>query len=90
MFAPGSEANIDHAGERKNKAGKSLREDRVQTSLASLTIDGIMTPYWFHPRGTEKTSLGVHAGGSMGLVVRRLGLSQKEKSKYILLSICRI
>ena len=55
MFAPGSEANIDHAGERKNKAGKSLREDRVQTSWASMTIDGIMTPYRFHPRGTEKT-----------------------------------
>ena len=48
QFAPGSEANINHAGERKNKEGKPLREDRVQTSRASRTIDGIMTPYWFH------------------------------------------
>ena len=55
MFAPGGEANIDHAGERKNTEGKSLREDRVQTSRASMAIDGIMTPYRFHLWGTEKT-----------------------------------
>ena len=55
MFAPGGEANIDHAGERKNTEGKSLREDRVQTSRATMAIDGIMTHYRFHLWGTEKT-----------------------------------
>lgn len=80
MFAPGSEAvemEILIMQERRkvNKGQKSLTEDGVQSSWANSTIDRIMTPYQFHHEGTEKMLVGVHAGGSRGLVVRRLGLS---------------
>lgn len=79
MFAPGSEAvemEIFIMQERRkvNKGQKSLTEDGVQSSWANSTIDRIMTPYQFHHEGTEKMLVGVHSGGSRGLVVR-LGLS---------------